>query len=362
MKILILLNNDVGLYKFRKELIEELLKENEVYLSLPNGPYVDFFISLGCVFFDTKISRHGTNPFQDLKLFRFYKKIIRQIKPDIVLSFTIKPNVYGGIACQKNKIPYIPNVTGLGNSIENGGILSKITLKLYKKGLKKAKTVFFQNSTNKKFFIDRKIVDETTSKIIPGSGVSLINNPFEEYPKDDGYIRFVTIGRVLKEKGIDELLTAAKIIKNRHDNISFTIVGPLDGKYGKVLEEAVDKKIINYLGEQEDIHKIIKESNATVHPSYHEGTSNVLLETASCGRPILASNVPGCINTFDDEISGLKFEAKNVDSLVEAIEKFINLPYQNKILMGKNGRIKMEKEFDRNIVLKMYLNEIKQSF
>ena len=173
MRILILANNDVGLYRFRKELIVELLKTNQVFLSLPNGEYVNRLTDIGCSFIDTHISRHGTNPFEDLKLLRFYKKTIKNIKPDIVLTYTIKPNVYGGIACSALKISYLSNITGLGNAVENKGLLQKITLSLYKKGLKKASCVYFQNTQNMDYMIRKNII-KGDCVLLPGSGKRLL--------------------------------------------------------------------------------------------------------------------------------------------------------------------------------------------
>ena len=356
MTILILTNNDAGLYRFRKELLVELLKENDVHVSLPNGKMINKLEKLGCIIHKTPISRHGTNPFQDFKLFRLYKKILKSVNPDVVLTYTVKPNVYGGLACSHLKIPYIANITGLGNSIENPGIVQKIVLFLYKKGLKKASTVFFQNKENMEFMIEHKIVRDN-SVLLPGSGVNLQENKYEEYPLDDSRLVFVTIGRILKDKGIDELLAAAKTIKKEYNNVVFKVVGSFDGNYEIIINNAVKKGVIEYLGYRDDIHNIIKHSHATIHPSYHEGTSNVLLETAACGRPILASNISGCNNVFD-ETTGIPFEPKNVESLVLAIKKFIMLPNNERAEMGKKGRKKVEIEFGKSIIINDYIKAI----
>lgn len=356
MRILFLANHDVGLYRFRKELISELLNNNEVFLSLPKGEFVECLTKMGCHFIETNIARHGTNPLKELKLLRFYKRIIKKIRPEIVLTYTIKPNVYGGIACSRLKVPYISNVTGLGNSIENKGFLQRITLSLYKKGLRNAYCVFFQNEQNMNFMIAKKII-KGNFVLLPGSGVNLEENSYEEYPDQSDSIVFVTIGRIMKEKGIDELLAAAAIIKSEYNNITFKVIGAFDGAHESIINNAVQKHLIEYLGHRNDVHDIIKKSHATIHPSYHEGTSNVLLETAACGRPILASNVPGCNNTFDEQ-SGISFEPKDVDSLVSAIKTFILLPYEKKRQMGIMGRKKMEKEFDRRIVINEYISQI----
>ena len=358
MKILILANDDHGLFTFRKELINNLMKNSEVYISVPFGNYIENLERIGAKCINTTISRHGKNPIKDLKLLNFYKKIIKSINPDVVLTYTIKPNVYGGIVCSRLKVKYISNITGLGNSIENSGILQKISLYLYKKGLKKASHVFFQNEENMDFMIKRGTINKEIASIIPGSGVNLIENRYENYPDDNETISFVTIGRIIKEKGIDELLEAIEILKNQHSNLSFKIIGSIGEDYREKINQACKKGLVEYLGFKSNIHDIIKNSFATIHPSYHEGTSNVLLETAACGRPIVASNVPGCNNTFEDGVSGISFEAKNVLSLVNAVNKFLALTYEQKRTMGINGRKKMEKEFDRTIVIKRYLNEI----
>lgn len=358
-KILVLSNFGMGLYKFRKELLKELIDQgHDVHVSLPNDAYVPLLEGLGCDFIETNLDRRGTNPISDTKLLISYIKMIRSIQPDIVLTYTIKPNIYGGLACRLTHTPYLPNITGLGTAIENKGIMQKLTLFLYKIGLKKADTVFFQNKSNKEFFCEKEIINRP-SIVIPGSGVNLIEHPFEDYPQKDDTLRFLYIGRIMKNKGIDELIEAATAFKD-DDNLEFHIVGFCEEEYLTELDELDDKGIIHYHGQQNDVHKFIKYSHATVLPSYHEGLSNVLLESAATGRPILASNVNGCKETFDDGISGFGFDVKSTESLVERIKTFINLPYEVKRGMGAAGRKKMETEFDRNIVIQSYLKTIKE--
>jgi glycosyltransferase involved in cell wall biosynthesis len=358
MRILVLANFGMGLYNFRKELLEKLLvNKNEVYISLPKDEYVTKLQQIGCKFIETHVDRRGTNPFNDMGSFLRYIQIINRVKPDIVLTYTIKPNVYGGIACRITKTPYITNITGLGTSIENKGLLQKITIMLYKVGLKKSSCVFFQNEHNRNFFITKKIVKHKT-RLIPGSGVNLQLNNFEVYPENDEIIRFLFIGRIMKAKGIEELIQAIIKVKEKYPLVQFDLIGGSEEDYTQQLVDLNKSGIINYLGQREDVHSFIKKSHATILPSYHEGISNVLLESASSGRPILASRVPGCIETFDEGISGLGFKVKNVNSLIETITKFIELPYDKKKKMGIAGRKKMEQEFDRNIVINAYIDEI----
>lgn len=358
MRILILSNLCMGLYKFRKELLEELIcRNNEVYISSPYDEYVPRLQRLGCRFIETHLDRRSTNIFKDLRLLLFYLKIIKHINPDIVLTYTIKPNIYGGIACRITKKPYLPNITGLGTSIENQGLMQKITVNLYKIGLKKASCIFFQNEFNRLFFYNKNIVTSKT-RLIPGSGVNLIEHNFEEYPENDGTINFLFIGRMMKSKGIDELFEAIKKVKLQCPNVQFELVGGIEEDYTERINELEKLGMIEYYGQQDNVHSFIKKAHATILPSYHEGTANVLLESAASGRPVLTSKVPGCIETFNEEISGFGFEVKNVDSLIETIIKFINLSYIEKKAMGIAGRKKMEIDFDRNIVINAYIEEI----
>ena len=359
-KILVLANNDVGLYKFRKELLQELIRlKHIVFISLPNGEYIKPLVEIGCEFIETPIDRRGKNPIADFKLILSYLKIMKEVKPDVVLTYTIKPNIYGGIVCRIRKVPYLVNITGLGTAIENKGFLQKLALSLYKVALKKANCVFFQNESNQKLFVEKKLI-EGNFKLIPGSGVNVNEYNYSDYPLDDKIIKFLFIGRIMKDKGMDELFSAADKIKRKYSNVQFNIVGDCEEDYFVEIVRCEKNGIIKYYGRQNDVRPFIKETHATILPSYHEGTANVLLESASMGRPVLASNIPGCRETFVEGVSGLGFNVKDVDSLVNVIIKFIELPYQNKIAMGISGRKKMEDEFNRELVIGTYVDEINE--
>lgn len=357
-KILILANNDVGLYKFRKELIQELVKNYEVYVSLPDGEFIPQLKEIGCKFIDTPISRRGTNPITDLKLLMNYKKIIKKVNPDVVLTYTIKPNVYGGLACKMSGIPYIANITGLGTAVENGGLLQKITLFLYRLALEKASCVFFQNKENQEFFIKEKVI-KSDYRLIPGSGVNLDYYTVLDYPSDE-MVNFLFIARVMKEKGIENYLDAAEHIKKKYPKTTFHILGFCEQDYEGKLKEMQDKGIIKYHGMQSDVREFHKFSHCTIHPTYYpEGMSNVLLETAACGRPIITTNRSGCREVVDAGVNGYIIEQQNSQDLIEKIEKFLNLDYKAKRGLGLLGRRKVESEFDRNIIINEYVNQIK---
>ena len=355
MKVLVLANFGMGLYKFRKELLEKMVNDGyQVTVSFPKDEYSELIEDLGCKFVSTDVDRRGKNPFNDLKLLKNYFELLREIKPNVVLTYTIKPNIYGGIMSSILKYPYLPNITGTGSAIQEGGLLSKLSLNLYKVGIRKASGVFFQNKDNLDFFIKKGIVSQENSIQLPGSGVNITDYDYLPYPMKDSEIRILYIGRILRSKGINELLEAITIIKEKHKNVKFDIVGFCDEDYEKKLKEYENDNMLTFHGQQSDVIPYIKKSHAVVLPSYHEGMSNVLLESAASGRPLLASNVPGCQETFDEGVSGFGFEAMDTTSLVEAIDKFIELPYEEKRKMGINGKKKIENEFNRQIIIDAY--------
>lgn len=360
MKILILANNDVGLYKFRKELLQELIsRKYEVTICLPNGDYVNTMKEMGCKFIEcTLLDRHGKNPLQDLKLLHYYKLIIKQIKPDIVFTYTIKPNVYGGMACADLKVPYVANITGLGTAVENPGLLQKVTIALYRYGLRSAQKVFFQNSENRDFMIDHHVV-KGAYDLLPGSGVNIEQYHVLDYPEGD-IVNFVFISRIMKEKGIDQYLEAAKTITKKYPNTRFHICGFCEAEYKGQLDELIKNGTVTYHGLVSDMMEIYKIDSCTVHPTYYpEGMSNVLLESCACGRPIITTDRSGCREIVDDGVNGFVVREKDSSDLIEKIERFLSLSVSERKDMGIAGRNKVEKEFKRQIVIDKYLTEIK---
>lgn len=361
MKILILANNDLGLYNFRKELIEEFIElEHEVYISLPNGPKILELEKIGCKYIETTVDRRGINPINDLKLLFKYIKIIMNIEPNYVLTYTIKPNIYGGIACRIKKVKQIANITGLGTALENKGFLQKIAIFLHKIALKNVYCCFAQNEENLKFLQNHKIANNKL-KLIPGSGVNLEKYKLLEYPKEDDPIEFLFISRIMKEKGIDQYLETAEYIKSKYSNTKFHILGFCEQEYNEKLNELQNKNIIEYQGRQDNIIPFMQKASCIIHPTYYpEGMSNVLLEACASGRPIITTNRAGCREIVDNGINGYVIKEKDSKDLIEKVEKFINLSNEEKKQMGLAGRRKVEKEFDRNTVVQAYMNEIRQ--
>lgn len=356
-KILFLSNHFITLYSFRKELIKRLVREgNDIYISTPKDARNKYFSDLGCVIIETAIDRHGINPIKDIRVIKRYIDIMYVIKPDLVLSYTIKPNLYGGMAAAFLKIPYLPNVTGLGTAVMNGGIIRSITLLMYRYAFRKTNCIFVQNKSNRHFFLNRGIKSNRL-RLLPGSGVNTEEYSILDY-QTGNETNFVFISRIMKDKGIDHYLRAAEHIREIHSDTHFHICGFCEEEYEDTLKELQDRHVIIYHGMVSDVKEILKVCHCIVHPSYHEGMSNVLLEGSACGRPGLCSDIPGCNEIIDDGVSGFLFKPKSTESLIEAIEKFLALSWEERKEMGLNARAKVEKEFDRNIVVNAYLEEI----
>lgn len=361
MRILILANNDLGLYKFRKELIHSFLeKGHQVYISLPYGEFVDKLVDMGCKFIDTPIDRRGINPAMDIGLIREYKKIFKDVKPDMTVTYTIKPNIYGGMMCRKLNIPYYVNITGLGTAFQNDNWLKKLVIALYKYSLKKVKTVFFENVENRDVFVSNNIIPKSSTYCLNGAGVNLEEYPFREYQQNDNECRFLFIGRVMKEKGVDELFEAAKKIKAEHSNVFFDIVGPMEDNYKDVLEKYQNEGIIKYYGSQADVKPFIEKSSCFVLPSYHEGMGNTLLECAAMGRPLITSNIHGCLEAVDDGKTGYLCNVKDADDLYEKMKQFIALSYADKVKMGQASHKFIAAKFDKRRVVEETVREIIQ--
>lgn len=357
-KILILANNDVGLYKFRKNLIIELLKENIVYISLPYGEYIDELVALGCKFINTKVDRRAMNPITDLFLMLRYYSLLSSLKPDLVITYTIKPNIYGGFVSRIKKITYCANITGLGKVFQNNNSLRKVIIFMYMIALKYCKTVFFENSENLNIFVKNKIANLDNAVKLNGAGVDLIEYPQSEYPNIDQGIRFLFIGRIMKDKGIEEFLESARIIKRIYTNAYFDIVGPNEDDYEYKLQEFENQGIIKYHGSQKDVIPFIQSCHCFVLPSYHEGMANTLLESAAIGRPLIASDISGCREIIRENNNGFLVKPKDVFDLVNKLEQFIKLSYQEMLNMSVESRKIAECNFDKVTVVNETLKNI----
>ena len=362
MRILFLSNSIGGLLNFRYELLVALINRgDEVILSSQIEPNStpEPLEKIGCKFIPLKMNQRGTNPLEEFKLIGEYKRLIREVNPQIVMAYTIKPNIYGSVACRKLGIPIIANITGLGMALEGKGILQRISVLLYRWGFKRTDFVFFQNQESIDFF-SRNSIRPKAHSIIAGSGVNLEKFALAEYPEENGQVNFLFVGRILEGKGIAQLIDAAKYCKNHHPNVTFHIVGIKDDPYYSGLIEEMDSSgLLRYHGKQSDVRPFVKMAHCLVHPSFYpEGLSNVCLESSAMGRPVITTDKSGCRETVDDGITGYIVKQRDSQDLIDKIERFLKLTYEEKRTMGLRAHQKVAKEFNRADVVNRYIEEI----
>ena len=348
----------MNVYNHRLELITTLLKNGySVNVAAPYGVESEALIKLGVCFYDIDVENRGTNIKADLNLITTLYKLIKRIKPNVVLTFYTKTNIYGGIAARLAGVPYIENITGLGSALSGSGRIQKLMKSLYKYAVEKAEIVFFQNKSNLKFFQENRLW-KGRYELLPGSGVNLERFKPLPYPQLE-VTNLLFISRILKEKGIDEILEAARVMKKNNDRVSFHVVGPCEPKYDTIVKKAHIEGLIHYYGKVEDTTSFLQDCHCFVYPSYYaEGMANVLLEAAASGRPLITTNLPGCGETVENDKTGFIVKERDSKSLISAIKRFISLTPSEKQKMGEEGRHKMENEFNRQIVVDAYLKEI----
>lgn len=354
-------------YIFRGGIIKSLVKDgHEVVIAAPEDGRIDVQKELGAKVIDIQVDKRGVNPIKDLDLIMQLIKIYKKESPDLIFHYTIKLNIFGTIAAKLASKKSIAVLTGLGYSFINEGIVSKIAKFLYKITLPMAQETWVLNNDDKEIIIREKLITEERVFVLPGEGVD--TEKFSPLPKvrDDKKIVFLMIARALYDKGVSEYVEAAKIMKERYgEEVEFQFLGASaesekDGLVESSIKEHVEKKSINYLGITNDVASVVKEADYIVLPSYREGISKVLLEAASMGKPVVATNVTGCKEIVENEKTGFLVESKSVESLVEGLEKARTLSPDDKDRFGINSREKILHEFDEKIVLKIYREKVKK--
>ncbi len=359
MKYLIITNHSYMLWRFRKELIEALLQKGEVVISTPFVGHEQDFMSLGCHCIETNFERRGTDPLSEIQLFQVYKKLLKEEKPDLVLTYSIKPNVYGGLACRHLRIPYFANVQGLGTAFQSEPMATVASL-LYRAGLKKAKAVFFENSSNADDFLKRGILHKEKVVLLPGAGINLQEYLPQPWPSEENGIHFLYLGRIMQEKGIDELFAVMEKLKTElKESVSFDVVGFYDDdEYSTKVEDLAARHIISFYGFRQDPRPYYASAHCVVLPSWHEGMSNVLLEAAATGRPLITTDIPGCREAVEDEKTGFLVPKKDSNALYYAMKAFCALTSEQRQQMGKESRKLVEQRFDRNLVVSRILKTL----
>ena len=357
MKILIITNHSYMFYRFRRELVQALMQEHEVVLSMPFVGHEEDFQAMGLRCINTDVDRRGINPKTDGKLFLTYRKLLKTEQPDMVITYSIKPNIYAGLACSMAGIPFCANVQGLGTAFQRKRLSRLVTI-LYKVALKNSKVVFFENQGNADEFLQRQIIPETKIRVLSGAGINLDAYQYHPYPSNDQF-HFLYLGRIMKEKGIDELFSAIERLQSTMGtDVVLDLVGFYDDDYEarvKALEEA---GIVRFHGFQSDPRPYYESADCVVLPSYHEGMSNVLLESAAIGRPVITSRIHGCMESVDEGKTGLLCTVKDADSLYEAMLQMTNLSAKTRTEMGIEARHKVEREFEKNKVVQRTISAI----
>lgn len=348
-KILIITNHSYMLYRFRKELIQKLLEDSEVVISTPFVGHETDLKELGANCIKTEVDRRSINPFTDLKLLRTYKTILKQEKPDLVITYSIKPNIYAGYLCGKMKIPFCANVQGLGTAFQKA-LLSNLVTVMYRTAFKKVENVFFENQANAQAFVRRRILPAKKEVVLSGAGINLEEYRYRQYP-DNEKVHFLYLGRIMKEKGMDELFGAVEQLRKDGCEFVLDLVGFFEDEYKEQVEQLQSEGIVRFYGFQENPKPYYAQTDCVVLPSYHEGMSNVLLEAAASGRAIITTDIPGCREAVDNGKSGMLCKVKSTDSLYKAMKRFTELSREKRELLGKAGREKMEREFDKKKVV-----------
>lgn len=351
MKFLIVTNHSYMFWRFRRELTTELLSRGEVVISTPFVGHEEDLEKMGCRCVETKLERRSLVPHKEVALFFFYLGLLRREKPDLVITYSIKPNIYAGYACRILKIPYYVNVQGLGTIFQRESTASLASI-LYRGAVRDAKAVFFENQSSADIFAQRRIAPKEKEIILNGAGINLKVYQEQPYPSEEDGIHFLYLGRIMQEKGIEEILTAGERLKREYgDRIILDFVGFFEDDYKERLQELEKENVIRFHGFCSDPRPYYQLAHCVVLPSYHEGMSNVLLEAAATGRAMITSDIPGCRETVEEGKNGFLVKPKDSESLYLAMKRFLELTPEERRQMGKHSRRKMETEFDKKQVV-----------
>ena len=357
-KLLIMANGTICLYRFRKELISALAEYQQVYVSAVDDGFAEELKALGITYIETPCDRRKANPFRDFVLLCRYIWLMHKIKPDTVLTYTIKPNIYGNFAARIFGIPVISTISGLGDGFLNKGIVGRIVKILFKFAFSKVATVVFQNEEDEFAMRQAGIIKNQRVIQVPGSGVNLEEHEILNYPKKTD-VSFLYIGRIMYSKGIYELINATRRLKaDRAYDFSVNLLGFGEDDTYDLVKEAEKDNIISMQGFQKDLVPYMEDAHCVVLPSHREGMSNALLEAAARGRALIASGISGCREVIEEGVNGFLCAPGDEESLYDCMKRFLDLSQLKRAQMGVSSRKKVEKTFNRKIVVTAMLKEI----
>jgi glycosyltransferase involved in cell wall biosynthesis len=362
-KIIFTANSAWNLYNFRSNLINMFANEKyEVVVCAPNDSFSSKFAP-PIRFIDIKMQIKKINPITDLILLLDYFRIYRKEKPSLIMSYTVKPNIYSSLASRILKIPTIVNITGLGYAFIKNNMLTALVKFLYQIAFKKVNKAFFHNGDDLDFFLSHKLVTKEASEYISGSGVDTEKFSPQKNDKKDDIFRFLLIGRMLKDKGVLEFIDAARHLKELGHKAIFQLLGPVDVDNPtsipkEHIEFCAKEGFIEYLGSTDDVRPFISSSDCVVLPSYREGAPRTLLEAASMGKPLIATNVPGCRDVVENGVNGFLCNVQDSRDLANAMEKMLRLSKDTLSEFGRKGREKVIISFSEQKVIKTYIDHI----
>lgn len=338
----------------RKELLLGLMQKGySVDVYAPEDEHCKTLRQFGCSVTDASFDRRGKNPFKDLKLLHKYYKLTEK-EYDFAITYSVKANVYGGLAMRRKHIPYYLNITGTGTAFYNGGLLRTLITTLYKPSSRHAAGVFFENEENRDTFVKYKLCKKENTHVFHGAGINTKEFEFCPFPRNE-YTRFLYIGRLMEEKGIEDLYPVIKDYSDKNVKAVFEFLGDYESGYEKSFEKFLNLKNVVYHGYQTDVKSYIKNADCLILPSYHEGMANVLLEAGALGRPLITSDIAGCREAVDDTKNGYLFRVKDPVDIRSKIDSFLSLTYEEKAAMGAHSREYICKNFERSdIVFQIY--------
>lgn len=367
MKVAVVVNTSWNIFNFRMSLVKAFLgKGHEVHTIAPEDEYTQRLRDIGCVHHNIRMDSRGANPIKDLALIFEFKSIYEKVKPDVILHFTVKPNVYGTLAAAMLKIPVINNVCGLGTAFLKRGMVLKIARMLYKISFRFARKVFFQNEDDLHLFVADRLVGFDKAEVLPGSGININDFKPESFKQKEPFT-FLAVSRLIYDKGISEYIDAIKILRKYGVKARFQLLGAKDPDHMRgipirKLQEWIDSGLVEYFGKADSVIPFMNSADCILLPSYREGSPRSLMEAACLQKPLITTNVPGCKQVVEDNYNGFLCEVQDAEDLAVAMGRMMQLTERERLQMGINGRKKMEKEFSDSIVIRKYFAAIDSIF
>ncbi len=359
---LILAEDARSLIWTRKEILQALLANGiELDVVVPADAYQEELIKLGCKVIPIEIQRRGMNPFTDLRLMLQYRSILKKSKYDFAVSYSIKPNIYGGFMLRLAHIPFFLNITGMGTAMNNTGVLRQLACFLYRRVSPYAKGVFFENSNNCQCFVNWGLCRKEQTQVFSGAGINLDEYPLMPYPANKGKLHLLFIGRLMAEKGIRELCEVAKRCITALPEVQFDFVGACEEAFQAEFDQFTSLPNLHWHGFQENVRPFIEKAHAIILPSYHEGMANVLLEGGAMGRPLLTSRIPGCKEAVVEGKSGFLFAPRSADELFHAVQVFAALSDVERESMGMLSNQHVSSNFNRKHIVNQILSIVQET-